>query len=227
MSENSTVTTNTETEDVPSTKARPPKVFCIGAGKTGTTSLESFFRSLGFRAGDQERGELLLRDWSVRNFEPVISLAKSADFFQDMPFNCPFTFQAMDMAFPNSKFILSVRDNADQWYASLIRFHTKSVGKGTLPSAEALKDFPYRYKGWIFEALKLVYGVSDREPYNKQTLIRAYEGHNAEVKRYFMYRPESLLIINVADATAAQKVIEFVGAPYRGERMPHLNRSNC
>ncbi|HEY5073294.1 MAG TPA: sulfotransferase [Pyrinomonadaceae bacterium] len=203
-----------------------PKIFCIGAGKTGTTSLESLFKSLGFHVGDQERGELLLKEWATRNFAPIVSLGASAQFFQDMPFNCPFTFQAMDMAFPNSKFILSVRDDGEQWFGSLIRFHTKLIGKGRLPTAEDLRVFPYRYAGWILEALKLVYGVTDEEPYRKETLITAYERHNDEVKRYFRYRSESLLVINISDKGAAERIIEFVGLDYHDELMPHLNRSD-
>ena len=45
------------------------KVFCIGANKTGTTSLGMFFRSINYRIGNQEEGELLLKEWSIRNFE--------------------------------------------------------------------------------------------------------------------------------------------------------------
>ena len=208
------------------TSTNEAKVFCVGAGRTGTTSLKSFFGALGFRVGDQAQGELCLKDWAVRNFAPIIALARSAQFFQDMPFSCPFTFQAMDTAFPGSKFILSVRDDPEQWYTSLTRFHTKIIQKGTLPTADDLREFPYRYKGWILEALKLVYGVTDEEPYRKQTLINAYERHNEAVKRYFMHRSESLLVVKISDSSAAQQLVEFVGLTYRGERMPHLNRNN-
>ena len=36
------------------------KVFCIGFGRTGTTSLERALRDLGYRLGDQRQGELVL-----------------------------------------------------------------------------------------------------------------------------------------------------------------------
>jgi hypothetical protein len=202
------------------------KIFCVGFGKTGTTSLEAFFSSLGFQTGDQAGGELLLQEWAVRNFTPIISLARSAQFFQDAPFNYPFTFQAMDMTFPNSKFILSVRDNSEQWYRSLTRFHTKIIGKGTLPTVDDLGECLYRYKGWMLEAFRLAYDVSDEEPYAKEKVIRAYERHNDEVKRYFRYRKESLLVVKVSDESAARQIMEFVGLQYRGEQMPHLNRSD-
>ena len=201
------------------------KIFCIGAGKTGTTSLESFFRSLGFRVGDQAKGELLVHEWAVRNFAPIIALAEAAQFFQDIPFSCPFTFQAMDTAFPGSKFILSVRDDAEEWFASVTRFHTKIIGKGRLPTADDLKEFPYRYKGWLWEAVKVIYGVSEEEPYRKDFLIDWYTRHNDEVKRYFAYRRDSLLVVNVSDQRAAEQLMTFVGLPYKGEQMPHLNPS--
>lgn len=202
------------------------KIFCIGAGKTGTTSLESFFRALGFRVGDQAAGELLLHAWAVRDFAPIIALAESAQFFQDIPFSCPFTFQAMDIAFPSSKFILSVRDDPEQWFGSVIRFHTQIIGKGRLPTAGDLKEFPYRHKGWLWEALEVVYGVAEEEPYRKDFLIDWYIRHNDEAKRYFAHRGESLLVVNVSDRTAPQQLMEFVGLTYNGEQMPHLNRTS-
>jgi Sulfotransferase domain len=200
------------------------KVFCIGRGKTGTTSLEAFFRGLNFQLGDQAVGELLIRDWAVRNFDPIIAFSRSAQVFQDVPFSLPFTFIALDMAFPGSKFILSVRDDAEQWYRSLTRFHTNAVGKGRLPTADDLKEYPYRHKGWVFEALQLNYGISENEPYEKQRLINAYASHNETIVNYFRYRPESLLTVNLSDAQAAKKIMNFVDMPYTGQTMPYLNR---
>ncbi len=181
---------------------------------------------MGVSMGDQASGELLLRDWAVRNFEPIIALARTAQAFQDMPFSCPFTFQAMDAAFPGSKFILSVRDDPEQWYASLTRFHTRLIGQGRLPTANDLKDFPYRYKGWIFEALCLVYGVLETDPYEKDRLIAAYLNHNRTIEEFFRFREGSFLKINVSDVRAAQTVAEFLDIPYQGQSMPHLNRSD-
>jgi hypothetical protein len=114
----------------------PTRFFCVGANKTGTTSLTAFFENLGFVIGSQTAGETLLRDYAVRNFRPIIELARTAAFFQDVPFSCPLTFQALDAAFPGSKFILSVRNDADQWCDSLIRFHAKLIGKGRTPTAQ-------------------------------------------------------------------------------------------
>jgi hypothetical protein len=202
------------------------KVFCIGLNKTGTTSLEAFFRSLGYRVGEQARGELLIDAWSVRNFKPIISLSTSADFFQDIPFSCPYTYQALDTAFAGAKFILTVRDNEDQWCDSMIRFHTKIVGKNRIPTAADLQEFSYRYEGWIYRAMKMIYNISDAEPYQRDNLIAHYRRHNECVTEYFRHRPDSLLVVNLARGNAAKHVLEFLGLAYGEQRMPHVNRSS-
>jgi len=206
-------------------RQRGCKIFCIGSAKTGTTSLAAFFEGLGFAVGDQRAGERLVHEWARRNFAPIIALSRTARVFQDIPFSLPFTFQALDQAFPDSKFVLSVRRDAEEWYGSLIRFATLRVGKGRLPTSDDLKTFAYHYEGWALEAAKLIYDVSDHDIFNKAQLIKAYESHIDSVTRYFGHRPGSLLTINVAATDAVERLMAFVEIPYRGETMPHLNRT--
>lgn len=202
-----------------------PKVFCIGLNKTGTTSLEAFFRSLGYRIGDQARGELLIDAWSIRNFKPIIALSARADFFQDVPFSCPYTYQALDTAFRKAKFILTVRDNEDQWCDLMIRFHSRIAGKNRIPTAADLQIFPYRYEGWLYHAMKMIYHISDDDPYKRENLIAHYRRHNEYVMEYFSHRPDSLLVVNVAQSDAAREILNFLGLEYNDQRMPHLNGS--
>ena len=119
---------------------RKSKIFCIGQVKTGTTSFESSLKELGFRMGNQPSIELLLKDWGKRNFKPIIEYCRSADAFQDEPFSLPFTFQAPDQAYPKSKFILTIRDSAEQRYQSLTNFHSKLFGKDRIPSRKDLEN---------------------------------------------------------------------------------------
>src|SRR5438105_10212168 len=97
------------------------KVFCVGLNKTGTTSLEAALGALGYRLGKQHCGEQLLKSWQRRDFRPIIELAHTADAFQDIPFGLPYTFIVLDAVFPAARFILTERDNAQQWYESLAR----------------------------------------------------------------------------------------------------------
>ena len=106
------------------------KVFCIGRTKTGTTSLTKAMAKLGYVIGDQHSAEMLIRDWGRRDFTGIAGYCRNGEFFQDVPFSLPYTFQAMDMCFPGSKFILTIRD-AESWYKSMLDFHLldKSVRK--------------------------------------------------------------------------------------------------
>jgi hypothetical protein len=116
-------------------------------------------------------------------------------------------------------------NNSDELYDSLVRFHTNLAGKDHLPTADDLRRHPYVYKGWLFEAAKLIYNIPEEKPYSKSKLVRLYEFHNVAVLEYFQHRPESLLTVNLADADAAEKIMNFLDIPYNDEIMPHHNRT--
>ena len=201
------------------------KVFCIGENKTGTTTIESVLASLGYKIGSQEKGESLLRAWAMRDFEPIVKLCKTADAFQDIPFSNDFTYEILDYKFPNSKFILTVRNNKDDWYTSMTRFHTKIVNKGRLPTMDDLKEFKYSYKEFLWESNKFKYGIDENTLYDYKIYTDQYEKHNARVKEYFKNRKKDLLVLNVSDKDAIKKLFLFLGVKYSGEIMPHLNAS--
>jgi len=207
------------------------KVFCIGAGKTGTTSLGAALKLLGYRLGNQQEGELLIEDWAKRDFSSLIAYCHKADAFQDSPFCWDFTFQAMDMAFPRSKFILTVRDSAEQWYDSLVRFHSMRLEQRTgvrrMPTSQDFKEDTYIYRGYLWRVLQLVRGQrEDGEVYkDREELISEYNLHNQRIKRYFRHRPDDFLVLNVADPLAIQVLCKFLGKQFIGQNMPILNAS--
>lgn len=137
-----------------------PKVFVIGRNKTGTTSLKQVLTDLGYQVGCQRSAELLMEDWGMRNFRRLIRYCHSADAFQHVPFSYHYTFQAMDAAFPGSKFILSVRNSADEWYQSVVRFHLKRLyertGQRRIPTLEDIQNDPYVHTGYLWRVRELV-----------------------------------------------------------------------
>jgi hypothetical protein len=201
------------------------KIFCVGMNKTGTKSLQAALRELGFRVGDLVKGELLIDDWSRRDFRRIIEHCRTADAFKDIPFSCDFTYQAVDGAFPGSKFILSVRNSPDDWFDSLVRFHTALLGKDRVPTAGDLKDYHYRQVGWMWRAQVLAYGIDESTLYDRPTYIRRYLAHNERVIEYFRHRPADLLVLNVGEANAIQRLCEFLEMPFAGRQMPHLNKA--
>lgn len=202
-----------------------PKVFCVGANKTGTTTIASVFRNQGLRVGNQRRGEMLMRDWAERDYRRIISYCRSAEAFQDIPFSYPDTYQALDEAFPGSKFILTIRNDADQWFDSLTRFHTKLVGKNRLPTADDLREFYYLYRGFLWDAMRLRYGDDEALLYHREWYCQCYDEHNRAVQDYFKDRPGDLLVLNVADPDAMERLLAFLNIPFSGQVMPHMNAS--
>lgn len=205
---------------------RRQKVFCIGQNKTGTTSVEAVLKQLGYKMGKQEKAELLIHDWAKRDFKEIVKFCRSADAFQDIPFSNDFTYEILDYAFPDSKFILTVRNNKDEWFESITRFHTKLIGKGRVPTVNDLKDFSYRYKGWMWENMQLKYGIDETTLYDYKIYTDQYERHNQSVREYFKYRPDDLLVLNLSDSDAMKQLHDFLGYDFDGSTMPHLNKSN-
>ena len=202
------------------------KVFCIGLSRTGTTSLEQALNNLGYRLGDQHQGELLLPQYSVRNFRPIVEFCLTADAFQDAPFSFPFTYLALDQSFPNAKFILSIRDDSDQWYRSLVRYHSNLFGGGRVPTKDDLVRATYSYPGFVWESVKVLLNASEEEEdiYNKSRLVSYYDRHNGNVRDYFRTK-SNLLEINVSDKDAYGKFCEFLGREPIAAGFPWLNSS--
>lgn len=203
------------------------KIFCIGHNKTGTTSIEAVLKSFGYKVGLQFEAETFITDWAIRDFRRIIEYCKTADAFQDVPFSLDFTYQTIDRAFPGSKFILSVRNSAEEWYNSLVRFYGKIIGveANRVPGVDDIKNFYYAGEGWLWRFQKYVYGVNESTLFDKEFYMAYYKKHNAQVIEYFKYRPNDLLVLNVADSSAMKLLCDFLEVKYTGQVMPHLNKS--
>jgi len=66
----------------------------------------------------------------------------------------------------------------------------------------------------------------DNDPYNKEILIGDYERHNETVIDYFRHRPVDLLVLNVAEEGAFQKLAGFLGKKSNRTEFPWRNRTN-
>lgn len=204
-----------------------PKIFGIGANKTGTTSLNKAMKDLGFIVGNQRRGELLLEDWAQRDFSKIIKLCYTAEFFQDVPFSLPYTFVALDQQFKNSKFILTERDSAEQWYNSISKFHAKKWGEnGRIPTQEDLENAPYIYKGRAWRSNRLVFETPANDPYQKETMCQFYTNYNKSVKEYFRFRPNDLLVLNVSKKGAYRELCDFLNIETTRNEFPWENKTN-
>lgn len=208
-------------------KKRQPKIFCIGANKTGTTSLETALTDLGYRMGNQPTGELLFKEYAKRNFKPLLQFCYTADAFQDAPFSYQHTFIPLDQHFPNAKFILTVRDTEEQWYQSLVRFHTQLFMSGErIPTVSDLQKVIYRYPGFVWEVRKHVFGFSEKDdPYDPEIWKKHYRTHNESVRNYFQNK-NNFLEINLSEKDAYNKMCEFLGKTPLYDFFPWKNKTS-
>lgn len=202
------------------------KIFCIGRNKTGTTSLQRFFIDHGYKVGDQPRAELLIKHYVKRDWKPIIKYCRSYEVFQDIPFSLPYTYIVLDYHFPGSKFILTVRDSPEEWYNSLINFHSRLFAKnGNIPTKEDLQNAAYRYKGFVWDVNRAIYKTPENDPYNSVILKKHYEEYNRNVIDYFDGRP-NLLIVNLKNRQAIYQISNFVNIKLKYQEFPWENRSS-
>lgn len=56
----------------------------------------------------------------------------------NVPCSPPYTYVSIKLAVPNAKFILSVRESADEWYSSVTRVEPIKYGKGEVLEGAAI-----------------------------------------------------------------------------------------
>ncbi len=203
------------------------KIFCIGLNKTGTTSMKAALKEMGFVVAPQRPAEKMIDLWAKRDFKKIVGFCKYAGYsFQDVPFSLPFTYVILDYFFPKSKFILTVRNNSEQWYNSVTKFHAKKWGKnGRIPTKEDLQNANYIYKGKLWNSNRKIFFTPESSPYKKDILIDYYENHNKNVKEYFRHRPDDLLVLNVSEKGAYKKLAKFFGVKTDKNIFPWENKT--
>lgn len=208
-------------------KKKSPKVFCIGRNKTGTTTIKKTLEDFGYKLGDQREAELLNKFYYDKNFAPIIKYCKKADAFQDVPFSWPETYLQVYKAFPNAKFILTVRESSEVWYNSLVNFHSKIHAENKRPTVEDLKNAPYVYKGWAWENRQNVYGFTEADdPYDKEKWIKSYEKYNAEVIEFFKDKPNQLIVIDLSKENSYFELCAFLGKEPLYDNFPWENKTS-
>lgn len=203
------------------------KVFCIGRNKTGTTSLNALLTKLDINVAPQHLGEQLITDYLQGNFDPIIKFSKySGEAFQDIPYSLPETYIHLSRSFPRSRFILTVRDSADEWYRSLVTFHGKLFAGGRVPTKEDLQAATYIYPGCLYDVNRVLYQSPEDDLYNEEILKKSYDDYNAGVVMFFKDMTDRLLVVNLRDADAAQKIITFLQIESNITQMPWENKTS-
>lgn len=185
------------------------KIFVIGFNKTGTTSVEKALSEFDLILGHQRTAERLMLDVVKEEMGSLNKYCLTAEAFQDVPFSAPYVFKHLDTHYPNSKFVLTIRDSDEQWFNSIVRFHSKLWGENGLPPTQhELEKANYVTQDYALKVSKFMYGD---ELYNEKIYKSIYNNHNKEVISYFKDRPDDLLVVNVAKKEDYKKFCNFIG----------------
>jgi len=183
------------------------KVFCIGRNKTGTTSMEGWMSNAGLKVCPQPKGEDLLREWANGSYKPFEVLSTTFDGFQDICWNLDGVPQAMYKMHPDAFFILTMRENADVWYRSLIRYMNNTK--------------PKKMAGYSREERhKLIYGCSILD--EKQTK-KHYNDYNRKMIDFFESNNANFMQLTIPSSNISERLADFTGL--KVVRFPHANKS--
>jgi len=178
------------------------RIFGIGLSKTGTTSLNDALLKLNYLSVHYP-SKLIQYDRTVGKFDYLG--ARCYEALTDIAV-IPF-YKELDRYFPNTKFILTIREDKDDWLESVIREFNKKESKTTKNK-------------WIRRA---VYGTdsSDREK-----LSEAYDKHQKDVTAFFSSDKEhKLLVLNICGGDGWDKLCDFLKRPCPNTPFPHANQT--
>jgi len=179
----------------PSKQARL-KVFGIGLAKTGTTSLHFALEMLGFRSIHASTFVARIVKQEIRNRKALLSTIENEyDAFSDWPIS--YLYRLLDRRFPDSKFILTVRNARDRYHSA-----RRHIEEDQLRRAKGLPH------AWI-----------DIEP--ESEFITESELHTAKVKKYFQHRPNDLLVMRIVEGEGWTPLCDFLGVAVPIQRFPH------
>lgn len=183
------------------------KIIGVGFHKTGLSSLMLALEILGYpttKGRQSFKHELQEQDIiSVLNTKNTTELFQFLTPYQavvDMPWYL--LFRELDSHFPNSKFILTIREE-NNWINSAKNY---------------FKHRPGAYlRNWI-------YGKEEVEG-NESDYIARYRQHNQEVLAYFKDRPDDLLIMDLEKGDGWDKLCPFLAKPTLHLPFPMQNRN--
>lgn len=181
------------------------KIFGIGLSRTGTTSLHAALNRLGIHSihwNNPMTMDLIDRDDFVL-----------FDAFTDIPVS--YQFEWLYHAFPNSKFIFTVRD-AESWEKSITTHYRTRSGGATIDDVNRSRTLrKFRNKAaYMHHSL---YGAFD-------TWLDAREAYHRRVEAFFRDKPkERFLELNIVAGEGYDKLCGFLGIPVPDMPFPRTN----
>ena len=174
------------------------KIFGIGFQRTGTSSLTKALRLLEI---DTVHAPMeLYKDINHKTIEKYQA-------FTDNPM--PLLYKELDKQFPDSKFILTVRD-VETWLSS-VNFLFQ-IGKIEWAENTVIQEVHYE-----------LYGI---DYFEKERFKNIFMEYNNQVINYFSKRPNNLLVMDITRGDGWEKLCPFLELEIPDQAFPHINKSS-
>ncbi len=204
------------------------KVFGIGLSRTGTSSLNEALNILGFQSfhfpiimknsSFQAKLKYRLNKWGKEigmTRSLFFDFAQESELIFEKPDGSKFDamtdlsvarfYKELDNAFPNSKFILTVRDK-ESWLNSCSKFFAKGN---------------HQFFKWQRVNIDM-YGSNS---FDSSLFEQAHSKHMEDVKVYFESRPNDLLIMDIPNGDGWDKLCTFLNVDKPQVTFPKANAS--
>lgn len=187
------------------------KIFCIGFHKTGTTSLAAALQKLGYRVrhGYKPQSDLILK--ALHDKVPPLQYLEEEhqtyDAYADL-YAIRDHFVELDKAYPDSKFILTVRDE-DEWVESVKRQIKKRPDSPFFHHWYYQNELQWRHFRRMHERCVLEY-------FDMPSINLRYRG---------VMPDRRLLVMDITKGDGWNKLCEFLNKPIPDKPFPHKNKS--
>lgn len=211
------------------------RVFCISVQRTGTTSVGKFFRDFGFFwAGWPQTRK---NNWTFLHYEGNYeSIFLSDDFrranaFEDSPWWYPGFYKVLYSRFPNSKFVLFIRD-PDDWFRSMLKHSGGNIlGQPIVHSKNYRREKEYFE---LFNEKEISFAESIEFSGEKAMKLFGHEEHYKEIYQLhtmeaidFFRRnnPDALFTARLEDKNKWVNLGKFLGLNVPLDYVSHENAS--
>lgn len=166
------------------------KVLGVGLSRTGTTSLNHALEILGY---------------CTVHWPHDLSVIDRVDAATDQTVGV--AFRELDVKYPGSKFILTVRD-IEPWLRSMERMMVK------------IETAPPQNKTFMYWMRRKIYDVKDFE---LEKMTEGYRRHEKSVLDYFRDRTADLLVMDICAGDGWRKLCPFLEKEVPEESFPRMN----
>jgi hypothetical protein len=181
------------------------KVFGLGLSRTGTSSLTVALHRLGIQNKHYPHDPRTYEQ--LRNGDYRLDILGWNQGLTDVPI--PAYFAQLDQAWPESKFILTVRDDKEAWLRSVEKLWTAS--REWWDPTQQYTQIDEFFRATVYGSIW----------FNRERFSYVYDTHVRNVSHHFRDRPDDLLVLDICAGEGWEKLCPFLGIDAPDAPFPH------